>query len=205
MSGVHLKKQPGGPGSHRTASSTRRMDKGQLRRSLLRHLRAQKEAVRRRKSEIIRRKLSRLAMFRNAKVVLCYVSLPYEVETWRLLSTMLEMGKRVIVPRVKRTTLGLSELKNPTTDLAPGAFGVWEPTPSARRPVRPDELELVLVPGLAFDRQGHRLGHGQGYFDRFLSCLPDTIPTIGLCFDFQLLDRLPTRPHDQRVHTVLSA
>jgi len=181
------------------------MTKRQLRTTLLRRLTQQKEEDRRRKSEAIRRKLSRLAGFRRAQTVLCYVSLPYEVETRRLIEQMLEAGKRVVVPRVWKRELLLSELRDPHRDLAPGSFGVLEPKPKAFGPVRPQDVDLALVPGLAFDRTGNRLGHGQGYFDRLLARLPPTIPTVGLCFDFQLLDRLPTRPHDQTVQVVLSA
>jgi 5-formyltetrahydrofolate cyclo-ligase len=65
-------------------------------------------------------------------------------------------------------------------------------------------LEVVLVPGVAFDRTGHRLGHGQGYFDRFLDTLPADIPVIGLCFDFQLVAALPHEPHDHPVDAVLT-
>jgi 5-formyltetrahydrofolate cyclo-ligase len=67
------------------------------------------------------------------------------------------------------------------------------------------KVDLVLVPGVAFDRQGHRLGHGLGYFDRFLSRVPKTTPTVGLAFRFQLLDRLPAASHDRAVQTVLTA
>ena len=63
---------------------------------------------------------------------------------------------------------------------------------------------MVVVPGIAFDRSGHRLGHGRGYFDRFLSTLPDKVPTIGLCFDFQRVAALPHEPHDHPVDAVLT-
>lgn len=120
---------------------------------------------------------------------------------------MLARGKRVVVPvtRPRTKRLSLSEVRDPGRELAPGAFGVPEPVPSARRPVPVRELDLVLVPGLAFDRRGHRLGHGHGYFDRFLARLPKTTPVIGLAFKFQLLERLPSDPHDRAVHTVLTA
>jgi len=121
-----------------------------------------------------------------------------------LIKQMLAMGKRVVVPKVARKRLVLSEVQDPGRDLAPGRFGVWEPIPQAMRPVSVEELDLVLVPGIAFDRDGHRLGHGFGYFDRLLARVPD-IPTVGLCFDFQLVDRLPRHPHDRPVQTVLSA
>ena len=192
--------------ARRRVPSAGRVAKREVRIRVLRQLRTQKEEVRRRKSESIRRKLVRLAAFRKAKTVFCYVSLPYEVETRRLIEQMLDAGKRVVVPRVVRRQLLLSELRNPDEDLSPGAFGVLEPRPHARRPlVRPKALDLAIVPGLVFDRRGHRLGHGWGYFDRLLARVPRVTPTVGVCFSFQLVDRLPTGRHDRPVHRVLSA
>lgn len=135
----------------------------------------------------------------------CYVSLPDEVETWRLIEYMLEHGKHVVVPRVSGARLQLAEVRDPARDLAPGAFGVWEPRRGTRRTVPLRDLDLVLVPGLAFDRAGNRLGRGRGYFDRLLARAPRSLHTIGLCFRFQLLDRLPTNAHDRPVHAVLTA
>ena len=183
------------------------MTKGQLRKQLLRLLKQQKEDDRRRKSEAIRRKVFRLTAFRRATTVCCYVALPYEVQTWRMIEEMLSKGKRVVVPvtRPRTKRLWLSELRDPHRELARGAFGIFEPVAWARRPVRMRDVDLVLVPGLAFDRRGHRVGHGHGYFDRFLARVPKTTPTVGLAFRCQLLDRLPVASHDHAVHTVLSA
>jgi 5-formyltetrahydrofolate cyclo-ligase len=183
------------------------MTKQQLRIRFARRLQQQKEDDRRRKSEAIRRKVFRLDAFRRAKTVCCYVALPYEVQTWRMIEAMLERGKRVAVPVTHRRTkrLTLSEVRDPARDLAPGAFGVWEPKPGARRPVRVQEVDLMLVPGLAFDRRGHRLGHGHGYFDRFLARVPRTTPTVGLAFRCQLLNRLPATVHDRALQAVLTA
>ena len=174
---------------------------------MLRRLKQQKEDERRRSSEAIRRKVFRLTAFRRAKTVCCYVALPYEVQTWRMIEEMLSKGKRVVVPVVQPNTkrLLLSEVRDPATELAPGAFGVREPVRRARRPVATRSLGLVLVPGIAFDRRGHRLGHGHGYFDRFLSRVPKAVRTVGLAFRFQLLDRLPVASHDHAVQTVLTA
>ena len=183
------------------------MTKGQLRKKLLRLLRQQKEEEQRRRSEAIARKVFRLAAFRRAKMVCCYVSLPYEVHTWRMIEEMLKKGKRVAVPVTQPRTrrLWLSELRNPSRELTRGQLGVLEPRPGLRRPVRIKEVDLVLVPGLAFDGWGHRLGRGHGYFDRFLARLPKTTPTVGLSYRFQLLDRLPITAHDHAVCKVLSA
>ncbi len=183
------------------------MTKGQLRRQLLRQLKQQREDVRNRESEAIRRKVFRLTAFRQAHTVCCYVALPHEVQTWRMIDAMLKNGKRVVVPMVSTRSkqLRLSELRDPETELAPGRFGVWEPTPDALRPVPAREVDLALVPGVAFDRAGHRLGHGHGYFDRFLTRLPRKTPTVGLAYRLQILDHLPTAAHDQAVQAVLTA
>lgn len=183
------------------------MTKGQLRTTLLRRLEQQKEDERRRSSEAIWRKVTRLTAFRRAKTVCCYVSLPYEVQTWWMIEEMLSKGKRVVVPVVQPKTkrLQLSEVRDPAAELSPGAFGVWEPLPWARRPVGEQELDLVFVPGIAFDRRGHRLGHGHGYFDRLLARVPSQTPTVGLAFRFQLLDRLPIAAHDHPVQRVVTA
>ena len=174
---------------------------------MVRRLHQQREEERRRRSQRIWRKLFRLTAFRQARTIGCYVGLPYEVQTWQLIEQMLAKGKRVAVPWVQSASrrLTFSEDKNPAADLAPGAFRVWEPRPSARRPVKLRDVQCMIVPGLAFDRQGHRLGHGLGYFDRCLARLSDAVPTIGLAFRCQVLQQLPVASHDRAVSTVLSA
>ncbi len=183
------------------------MTKGAIRTQVLAQLKQQQEEDRRHGSEAIWRKVKQLAVFRRARTVCCYVALPYEVQTWQMIEEMLKGGKRVVVPRASSRTkrLALSEIRDPHAELARGTLGVWEPVPAAVRPVRVRDLDVVLVPGIAFDRRGHRLGHGHGYFDRFLARVPTTTPTIGLAFRFQLLERLPTASHDHTVHTVLTA
>ena len=181
------------------------MTKGEMRRQIMRRLKEQPKEERLRKSRLIWRKLTRLAAFRRAGWVCTYVALPYEVQTWQMIERMLEAGKRVVVPWVLSDGgLALCEVREPESDLAPGAFGVLEPVPGKRKDVAPDQLDLVLVPGLAFDAQGHRLGHGKGYYDRLLSKLPDGVPTVGLGYDFQLLKNLPSEPHDRVVKRVLT-
>ena len=181
--------------------------KARVRRVLLHDLKQQQEDERRRRSQAIRRNVFRLAVFRRATLIGCFVALPYEVQTWRMIQQMLARGKRVAVPvaGVRSKRLRFAEIRDPARELVPGPWGVLEPPPGTRRWVRVRDVELFLVPGLAFDRAGRRLGHGQGYFDRLLGRLPKRIPTVGLAFRFQLLERLPTASHDRPVHLVVTA
>ncbi len=87
----------------------------------------------------------------------------------------------------------------------PGPFGIIEPDPSLSPPVAAASMGLVLVPGLAFTTTGERLGHGAGYYDRFLASLAPAVPTAGICFTCQILPALPSAAHDVSVHHVLHA
>ncbi|MDD4908777.1 MAG: 5-formyltetrahydrofolate cyclo-ligase, partial [Candidatus Omnitrophica bacterium] len=82
-----------------------------------------------------------------------------------------------------------------------GPYGVWEPV--AETLVKPEDLDLIITPGLAFDKKGNRLGRGKGYYDRFLSKLSDRAPSIGLAFDFQILPLIPTTSYDVSVNKII--
>lgn len=84
-----------------------------------------------------------------------------------------------------------------------GQYGILEPVKKCR--VSPEKIGLVVVPGIAFDKKGNRLGRGKGYYDRFLELLPESVPRIGLAFDFQILPFLPVNPHDLSVDSTISA
>ena len=185
---------------------SRMLTKAQLREQMRDRLKRQGEEEKQRKSLAVWQKLSRVTAFRKAAMVCSYVSLSYEVQTWQMIEAMLSQGKRVAVPAVEKTTdeLAVFEIRDPRQELSPGAYNVPEPVASARRPVALESLDLVLVPGLAFDRRGNRLGTGKGYYDRFLARVPERVPCVGLAFSFQVLDCLPTEAHDHAVHRVLT-
>ncbi|MBI3323299.1 MAG: 5-formyltetrahydrofolate cyclo-ligase [Candidatus Omnitrophica bacterium] len=183
------------------------VEKRALRRALLRRLRGQPERARQAKSRAIGRRLRRLAIYRRAKTLLCYVAFDGEVETRRILEKALADGKRVAVPVTvtSRKRLLAAEIRDPDRDLgARGPFGIPQPQGPHRRRLALKDLELVLVPGLAFDRRGHRLGRGGGYFDRLLARLPTSCRRVGLAFDFQLLKELPIESHDLPVCAVVT-
>ena len=139
--------------------------------------------------------------------MLFYVPLAYEVDTSRMIDRAQTLGKRVCVPvtLVSQRRLVVSELHDRERELAPGPHGVRQPAPSYIRPVDPNTVDLVVVPGVGFDAQGHRLGHGLGYYDRLLRRLPATTPRIGLAFRCQIVPRIPRAAHDVTLSRVLIA
>ncbi|MCM8793557.1 MAG: 5-formyltetrahydrofolate cyclo-ligase [Candidatus Omnitrophica bacterium] len=174
---------------------------------MLAKLKQQSEEEKEKKSLKIKEMLFSLEEFKQTKVLMSYVNLEYEVNTEEIIKEALKMGKVVAVPvTVKRDkTILPSKIINFEEELFPAHFGIREPKREFLRIVPKESLELVLVPGIAFDRKGVRLGHGLGYYDRFLKTLPSEVKTIGLAFDFQVVDELPVSPHDIPVSKVLSA
>lgn len=138
-------------------------------------------------------RLADLALFRQAQTLALYCPIRAELDTRWLLQQAREAGLRVGLPRVQGDQLHFLRCDNPAT-LCPGCFGV--PEPMAGELLLPEQFDVVVVPGVAFDRRGGRLGYGKGFYDRFLcQCRPDAM-RIGLGFSFQLLPQLPCEPHD---------
>jgi 5-formyltetrahydrofolate cyclo-ligase len=145
-----------------------------------------------------------LPMYAAARTVLLTLPFRSEWDTLPLIGIALAEGKKVAAPRVNRATrmLELHALVDPPRDLVPGAFGIPEPVPGAER-VAPEGVDLVLVPGVAFDRAGRRLGYGGGYYDRLLPLLGRASRVAG-AFDVQLVERVPSAPHDLRVDVIVT-
>lgn len=176
---------------------------------LLRARQPRKEALA--KSAQIQGMLFELPEFREASTVSFYVTKPGsgEVDTEQMIKASLRMGKRVLLPVVEKTAkrLALSELRDFKAELAPGAFNVPEPKPEYRRLTPPRECDLIIVPGIAFDMHGHRLGFGGGYYDRLLrevASLRLGIPFVGLAYELQVVDKLPHTWHDVAVHILVT-
>jgi 5-formyltetrahydrofolate cyclo-ligase len=156
------------------------------------------------KSAAIWERLSVLDEFTSAKQFLVYVSAGNEVDTHGLIRQLLAMGRDVCVPRfdIAKQHYIASELCDFDADLATAKFGILEPKPEAIRPAAPDQIDAALVPGLAFDETGNRLGRGMGYFDRLLQEVRGT--RIALAFDFQILDEVPAEAHDARMDFIVT-
>ena len=180
------------------------LTKAQIRSKILLALKTQKEEDRNRKSSIIRDKLLRNKVFKKAKIVMFYVAFGGEVNTEEMIRKAKKIGKLICVPvcRKDKETMQPAILED-HSKLKKGPYGVLEPVSEAL--VKPEDLDLVIVPGLAFDRKGNRLGRGKGYYDRFLSKIPKDTPSIGLAYSLQILPAVPVTSHDISVKKVLFA
>lgn len=153
-------------------------------------------------------RLGGLDEWTQAAVVHCFVgALAGEVRTEGLLARALAEGRRLVCPRVMPR--GRLEHREVTvlTQLENSSFGLREPSPALCPQVDAAEVDLVVVPGVGFSRDGLRLGMGGGYYDRFLSTLPPTAVRVGLAFELQLLDAVPSgieEQHDERVDLIVT-
>ena len=136
----------------------------------------------------------------NAKTLYGYLSYNQEVRTMPILEQALRDGKQVALPKCYGPEMRFIRTED-LTAIGKSAGNV--PEPLADGPVADDETALVLMPGLAFDREGHRMGYGGGYYDKFLAAEPNH-PTVALCFDFQIVEQIPTEEFDIPVDLVLS-
>lgn len=177
-----------------------------LRQQVVARRNALAETVRKNKSKIIHNKLKELPTWQQAGVVMSYVSFGSEVSTHTLIKEALAAGKRVAVPLCVREGRRLipSEILDFPDDLRPGTWGILEPRPECLRPLDPQLIDLVIVPGVAFDRKGNRLGYGAGYYDRFLKTLKPGTVTIALAFSEQIVPDVYAEDHDLPVDMVVT-
>ncbi len=181
--------------------------KHKIRSHIKQKLNAHSELEKSRKSGIIKDKLFNEKAFKEANVVMFYVSLKDEVNTLSMIDEAITIGKRVCVPVIikEEKRLIASEIKDRIADLERQHFGIYQPKAGHVKEVPLEDIGLIVVPGIAFDRKNVRLGRGHGYYDRFLCALPEETKTIGLAFDFQLLEDLPKDSHDIPVWKTITA
>ena len=172
------------------------MDKKALRAEIRTKKRAMTAQEIEEKSAALAEAFYKTAEYKNAKTIYGYLPYNQEVRTTQMLAHALVDGKQVYGDEMK--FILLSDL----SQVAKGYAGI--PEPIADGPVAADPTALVLMPGLAFDPEGHRLGYGGGFYDKFLAAEPDH-PTLALCYDFQMLPHLATESYDIPVDRVLWA
>lgn len=184
--------------------------------ALLQQKRRLRTAMRRRRaaavklaesSRRIHERLIELPEFAAARNVCIYVSTAMEVDTQGLIERAWQDGKTVAVPYCGVHELELFELRA-WSELSPGVLGILEPHDALRavagRHIAAEQVDLFLVPGLAFDRLGRRLGHGKGYYDRLLVRATAGVPKVALAFGWQLVDKVPAGPTDITMDLVVT-
>ena len=168
-------------------------------------IRGQKRAMTPEEIENRSKKLCELFLqsdaYKNAKTIYGYLPYNQEVRTVPMLEQALKDGKRVAVPKCYGDEMKFLFMDD-LSKVEKGYAGI--PEPIADEPVADDETALVLMPGMAFDPQGHRIGYGGGFYDKFLAQEPNH-PTLALCYDFQVLPHLETEEFDIPVDCVLWA
>jgi len=155
-------------------------------------------------SEITARLLE-LPTVKEARTISTYLNIGSEVRTRGFVEWALWNGKRIIVPVVDRANKRLifSEFKAPE-ELERGDYGIPEPKREFRRPVALEQADVILVPGVAWDLRGFRIGYGAGYYDRSVNALRTHVATVGLAYDFQCVSNVPRSRYDRRVDRIVT-
>jgi len=155
------------------------------------------------KSAKIQERLYETQHYQSSRTIMTYVDIQNEVETRSIIARAFNEGKNVVVP-VCGSNYNLLPVKIESfDDLEPGTMGILEPK-KTKSIVDVKKLDLVLVPGIAFDRKGNRLGYGLAYYDRFLNKLSPSTVTIALAYSFQVLPSVPREEHDHKVNIIIT-
>lgn len=176
-------------------------EKKQLRTLLRKQRREIPEDLRKKLNEGIFRNVTASEDFGKADTLLLYVSCKGEADTIRILQQALRLQKKVAVPRCGENGAMQFFLIQDMEELAPGAYGILEPTGMQMPQITANTV--CFVPGVAFTKNGERLGQGGGYYDRFLEQYP-TLRTVGICYSSMLLDTIPAEGHDKCVDAVIT-
>ena len=147
-------------------------------------------------------RLSKNVHLQQARTVLLYYSLPDEVNTHSLIEQLAKEGKRVLLPVVIDSENMVLRGYTDSQDLKEGALHIMEPIGKEFPEQAYSQIDVAVIPGMSFDQQGNRLGRGKGYYDRFLEQVP-SIYKIGMCFDFQKVELVPTKHRDIRMDEVI--
>lgn len=154
------------------------------------------------KNAAIKKRLMQLPEYIKAKTVLLYASFGSEVETHGIITSALNDGKNVCLPIVEdNTRLSIRSISS-LADTASGCMGILEPLKEKSNPVSASAIDLVVAPGVAFDRNGNRIGYGRGYYDRLLKKM--RCPVVALAFEIQVIESIPHNENDVSVGKIVT-
>ncbi len=171
---------------------------------LRRQMRAIRKAVpdKAEKSRQIFQNLHQVPTFQEAEQIFLYVSCKTEVETREWIPVLLEEGRAVAVPRVEGSQMTFYVITG-MKDLQPGAFGILEPKEGCPVLIPREGRSCMIVPGLALDEVGHRMGYGGGYYDKYLAQYPDCV-TVAVAYEAQIIETVPVEPHDRTLNWIVT-
>ena len=154
----------------------------------------------------IENKLFEFANFLEANIVLLYINKPYEISTENILSQIYAFKKIVVLPRfdTAKHEMKLMKVDHPETELIPGARNIREPDEKVCKLVPIESVDIAIVPGIAFDEKGGRIGSGEGYYDRLLPKLSITTRKVALAFEDQIVPQIPIESHDKPVDIIIT-
>ena len=157
-------------------------------------------------SNKITNKFLELETVKNAESVMTYVSFRKEVQTYNLMERLLDEGYILYVPYTikEKITLGIAEINDLDKDWKPGVFGVSEPLKSLRTEIVPDDLDIIVVPGVVFTKEGYRIGYGGGFYDGFLGENGKDKLKIAFTYDQFIVDKIPVEDHDIPVDMIIT-
>mgnify|MGYP003762947243 FL=1 len=160
---------------------------------------------RKEKSNRIKERLFSLELFKKANFIFTFISTEEEVDTHEIIKESINMGKRIGVPITlsKEKRMMVSEIQDFASELEIGYYNILTPKKEYIREVDPEEIDMVLVPGLIFREDGYRIGYGGGYYDRFLGGI-DSVIKIGLCYEMQLSEDIPIDTYDIPVNYIIT-
>ena len=161
---------------------------------------------RQQKLETIQERLFDFANFLEARIVLLYVNAPNEVPSMEIIQKTVEIGKIVVLPAfdVQKSGIKLMKIDNPNRDLIMGPRQILEPNPQRCRKVPLECIDIAIIPGVALDEKGGRLGAGDGYYDRLIPKLPITTRKVALAIEDQIFQQVPMESHDKYVDIIVT-
>lgn len=157
-------------------------------------------------SKLVISKLLELEQFKKATTVMSYISMNEEVDTRDFLQSCILMGKILCVPHIDLTDRGIMhavQITDIESQLKVGSYGILEPKDISKK-VEPSQIDLIIVPGIAFDMGKRRLGRGTGYYDRYLGDILPTTVKCALCFDHQIIEKVPVEDHDKCMDIIIT-
>jgi 5-formyltetrahydrofolate cyclo-ligase len=178
--------------------------KDSIRKQIIEHRDSIDINIKNQRDENIFNSLIKSEWYKKANTIFAFVSFKSETDTHKIIRYAIQDKKTIYVPRIKSKQKGIEIFKIDSFDqLEKGYFGILEPIESCLA-VDSKDIDLILMPGVAFDRQGGRLGYGAGFYDRFLSNMSNIVDKIAVAYHFQVLDNIPMDEHDVRINGIVT-